>query len=56
MANIDPQLNPQLTDFHSGFFDRHPHIRQFLMSLLYVFLVVLFSMVLAVLAYDSMQH
>lgn len=39
--------------FHSGFFNRHPHVRQLFMGLFYVLLLVLVSMILAVLAYAA---
>lgn len=44
-----------LRNVHSAFFDRHPHLAQLLGDLLYVFLLVSVSMVLAVLAYENME-
>lgn len=42
-------------NIHGGFFDRHPHLVQFLGDLLYVFLLLFVSMVLAVLANDKLD-
>lgn len=40
---------------HGSFIDRHPHLAQFLGDLLYIFLLISVSMVLAVLAYENIE-
>lgn len=44
-----------LRNIHGSFIDRHPHLAQFLGDLLYVFLLISVSMVLAVLAYENIE-
>jgi hypothetical protein len=45
-----------LKNIYGGFFDRHPHLVQFLGDLLYVFLLILMSTVLAVIASDKLDE
>jgi hypothetical protein len=51
LHHIHHHIHHHIQNLNEAFFFRHPHVHLLLMALFYVFLMVLFSMILAVLAY-----